>query len=96
MDQAQATDSSAGPRGWKAVYTIVERQGSEKKHWVRIGSAFVNRDQSLNVKLDAVPVNGTIHIREIDEEELERSRRRREARGDARGDGRQATFGGAP
>ncbi len=64
-------------RGWKAVYTIVERQGSEKKYWVRIGSAFVNQDQSLNVKLDAMPVNGSIHIRDVDEEELERARRRR-------------------
>lgn len=67
-------------RTWKAVYTIVERQGSEKKYWVRIGSAFVNQDQSLNVKLDAMPVNGSIHIRDIDEEELERARQRRAAR----------------
>ena len=67
-------------RTWKAVYTIVERQGHEKKFWVRIGSAFVNQDQSLNVKLDAMPVNGSIHIRDIDEEELERARQRRVAR----------------
>ena len=67
-------------RGWKAVYTIVERPGAEKKYWVRIGSAFVNRDQSLNVRLDAMPVNGTIHIRDVDEEDLERAKARREAR----------------
>jgi len=70
-------------RTWKAVYTIVERQGHEKKFWVRIGSAFVNQDQSLNVKLDAMPVNGSIHIRDIDEEELERARQRKAARSSA-------------
>ncbi len=47
---------------FKVVYTIVER--GEKKAWVRIGTAFVNRDQSLNVKLDAHPTNGALHIRD--------------------------------
>ena len=47
---------------WKAVYTIVERNG--RKHWLRIGIAFTNRDLSLNVRLDAMPVNGQLQIRE--------------------------------
>ena len=47
------------------VFTIVERaqkgnasdaDDSEKKYWVKIGAAFVNRDESLNVYLDAVPI----------------------------------------
>ena len=46
----------------KAVYTIVER--GEKSFWTRIGVAYVNRDGSLNIKLDAVPVNGTLHVRD--------------------------------
>lgn len=46
------------------VYTIVERERDGKKFWVRIGAAFRNRDGSLNAFLDAVPVNGTMHIRE--------------------------------
>ena len=54
------------------VFTIVERaqkgnasdaDDSEKKYWVKIGAAFVNRDESLNVYLDAVPVNGMLHLR---------------------------------
>ena len=60
-----------GGRKWKAVYTIVERsqgsgaaEGGDRKFWVRIGTAFINRDQSLNVRLDAVPTNGTLHIRD--------------------------------
>lgn len=52
---------------WKAVYTIVERAGdSSKKFWLRIGTAFVNRDGSINVKLDAMPTNGTLHIRDYE------------------------------
>jgi len=56
-------DDSFGQASWKAVYTIVER-GLNKRHFVRIGVAFVNRDGSLNVRLDAVPVNGQLHIRD--------------------------------
>jgi hypothetical protein len=47
------------------VYTIVEREKDRKKLWVRIGSAFRNRDGSLNAMLDAMPTNGSIHIREL-------------------------------
>jgi len=47
------------------VYTIVEREKDKKKLWVRIGSAFRNRDGSLNAMLDAVPTNGSLHIREL-------------------------------
>ena len=47
---------------FKVVYAIVER--GPKKHWLRIGLAFVNRDGSLNVRLDAVPLSGQLHIRD--------------------------------
>jgi hypothetical protein len=53
------------PRTWRPVYTIVER--GSKKHWVRIGTAFDNRDRSINLKLDAMPTNGTLQIRDRDE-----------------------------
>lgn len=48
---------------WRAVYTIADR-GNGRKYWLRIGVAFVNRDNSLNVRLDAIPLNGQLHIRE--------------------------------
>ena len=51
-------------RGVKIVYTIVERPHTGKKFWVRVGAAFVNRDGSLNVHLDAMPVNGELQIRD--------------------------------
>ncbi|MGC4066930.1 MAG: hypothetical protein QM784_20300 [Polyangiaceae bacterium] len=46
----------------KIVYVITERGG--KNYWNRIGVAFVNGDGSLNVKLEAIPVNGELHVRD--------------------------------
>ncbi len=46
----------------KSVYTIVDRGG--KTFWIRIGVGFTNRDGSLNLKLDAIPVNATLHVRD--------------------------------
>ncbi len=46
----------------KIVYVISERGG--KNYWNRIGVAFVNGDGSLNVKLEAIPVNGEMHVRD--------------------------------
>jgi len=48
----------------KYVYTIVEREGLEKKQWIKIGVAFVNKDASLNLRLDALPINGNLHVRD--------------------------------
>ena len=46
----------------KLVYAITER--GERSYWTRIGVAYTNRDGSLNIKLDAVPVSGTMQVRE--------------------------------
>jgi len=46
------------------VYTIIERPGMERSFWVRIGRAFVNRDGSYNLMLDALPTNGKLHLRQ--------------------------------
>lgn len=47
----------------KNVYTVIE--GADRKpRWLRIGVAFVNTDGSLNVRLDALPTNGTLQIRD--------------------------------
>jgi hypothetical protein len=66
MNELQGLPGAEAPKTLKAVYTIVKRPGMEKSLWVRIGTAFVNRDCSLNVKLDASPTNGELHIRDID------------------------------
>ncbi len=50
----------------KAVYTVIDRGEGEahRAFWVRIGAAFVNRDGSFTVRLDALPVNGVLQIRD--------------------------------
>ena len=49
----------------KAVYTIMESKDPTKKaFWLRVGAAFTNRDGSYTVKLDALPTNGSLHIRD--------------------------------
>ncbi len=47
----------------KAVFTVVER-GAGKSYWVRVGVGFVNRDGSITLKLDAIPVNATLQVRD--------------------------------
>ena len=46
-----------------AVFAIknTDRRGSV---WIRCGTAFVNKDESLNVWLDALPLDGKLHCRE--------------------------------
>ncbi len=46
----------------KIVYVISERNG--RSFWNRCGIAFVNADGSLNVKLESLPVNGEVQIRD--------------------------------
>jgi hypothetical protein len=50
-------------KNMKSVYTVIDR-GQGKSIWVRVGVGFTNRDGSLNLRLDAIPVNGTLQVRE--------------------------------
>lgn len=50
-------------RDMKVVYTVVDR-GQGKSFWIRVGVGFTNRDGSLNLRLDAIPVNGTLQVRD--------------------------------
>lgn len=53
------------PTNMLEVFTIVESDDPNRKNrWTKIGVAFRNRDGSINVHLDAVPINGKLHIRE--------------------------------
>jgi hypothetical protein len=57
--------ATAAPARKKLIaYNIIEREGLEKAIWSRVGTAFVNRDGSLNIHLDALPVHGKLHVRE--------------------------------
>ncbi len=52
----------------KDVFHILEKEAEKgepaKAIWTKIGIAFLNRDQSLNVRLDMLPLNGKLHIRD--------------------------------
>jgi hypothetical protein len=50
-------------KSMKAVYTVIEK-GPGKSFWVRIGAGFTNRDGSMNLHLDALPVNGKLQVRD--------------------------------
>lgn len=47
---------------FKDVFTVV--QNGEKEYWNRIGLAFPNKDGSLTVRLNALPLDGRLQIRE--------------------------------
>ena len=66
MHEAQeGPPPDTGERGkFKVVYTIIDRGPDKKAIWIRIGASFPNRDGSWNVKLDALPTNGSLQIRD--------------------------------
>ena len=48
-------------RMWDAYHVREYSEG--KSQWTRIGIAFLNRDQSINVVLDALPITGKVQLR---------------------------------
>jgi hypothetical protein len=49
------------------IYNLVEKDskdGGKKTIWNKVGTAFVNRDGSLNLILDAIPLSGRCQVRE--------------------------------
>lgn len=73
------------PLLWSRSMTMNEKQmfkvispakgKDDKTYWTRVGSAFRNKDDSINVYLDAFPKSFEFQIRELTEED----RQRREA-----------------
>ncbi len=65
----------------KIAYVIKERAG--QKYWTRVGVAFVNSDGSINVRLEAMPVNGELHIRDyVPRDEVTGTRGKQNGHGD--------------
>jgi hypothetical protein len=49
-----------------AVYAIPESKDGEKRFWPKIGIAFTNRDGSITLLLEALPLGtNTLQIREL-------------------------------
>ncbi len=49
------------------VFSLKKNERSGATVWVRAGNAYVNKDGSMNIWLDVLPLNGTLHIRETQE-----------------------------
>lgn len=64
----------------KMKYVYVISGKGERKFWTKVGVAFVNRDGSLNCKLDSLPIDGELHIRDFTPKE-ERSPSSNDRRG---------------
>jgi len=45
------------------VFNVRDRGEGKKSSWTEIGVGFENKDGSLNLMLDAVPISGKIQVR---------------------------------
>lgn len=55
-----------------AIFGVVKRSEGGKGFWTRIGSAYVNRDGSFNLRFDYLPANlaeTTIQVRSVERSE---------------------------
>jgi hypothetical protein len=68
-------------RTFKVLAAIPKREGGH--WWMRCGNGHTNRDDSINVYLDAVPRDLKFTLRELDEEDLKRREAYRATHGDA-------------
>ncbi len=63
------TNGGAGGARRLQVWAIPESRDGEKAFWVKIGVAFTNRDGSINLILDALPLGtNRLQIREQKDE----------------------------
>jgi hypothetical protein len=77
-------------RTFKVLAAIPKRDGGH--FWMRCGNGYTNKDDSINVYLDAVPRDMKFQLRELEEEDL----RRREAHRTTHSGGENAGPGDAP
>ncbi|MBI4511792.1 MAG: hypothetical protein HY698_19315 [Deltaproteobacteria bacterium] len=55
----------ATTRKKRVVCPVSAKDG--KTYWLRMGNAYVNKDNSINVYLDCLPVNGRLQVRDWDD-----------------------------
>jgi hypothetical protein len=53
---------------FKVLCPITKKDGST--YWMRVGTGFPNKDDSVNLYLDVLPANQKLQLREMDEEDL--------------------------
>ncbi|WP_394823235.1 hypothetical protein [Pendulispora albinea] len=62
LNSTNGTNSPRHLHPMKIAYTVSERQG--RSFWTRIGVGYINRDGSINIRLDAMPVSGNLQLRD--------------------------------
>ena len=70
-------------RTFKVLAAIPKRDGGH--WWMRCGNGHTNKDDSINVYLDAVPRDLKFTLRELDDEDLRRREAYRATHGEAEG-----------
>jgi O-succinylbenzoate synthase len=62
------SEQNPGRKPPLAVYAIIERKEGQKSLWIKVGAAFVNRDGSTSLLLDAFPIGtNRLQVREARE-----------------------------
>lgn len=56
------------PNNKRLTVFSIKDTADKRSVWVKAGSAWVNRDGSLNVYLDVLPLEGRLHVREWKED----------------------------
>ncbi|HEY4717320.1 MAG TPA: hypothetical protein VII00_09490 [bacterium] len=51
-------------KSYKHVFMVEKSGDGERTFWTKVGVAFVNKDNSLTVELNAIPLSGRLQIRE--------------------------------
>ncbi len=76
MEFPSTPNTANTPNNRKMIYTMTERDG--RTYWTRVGTGFVNKDGSITLRLEALPTNGTLQVREWEsaEQRAEAMRRR--------------------
>ena len=69
MEQTQAAPPQR--KDMKIVYVVTERAG--RSFWTRVGTGFVNRDGSVNLRLDAIPISGNLQVRDYEPRDADRA-----------------------
>lgn len=58
---------------YKVLSPIPKKNGTT--FWLRVGTAYTNKDNSINLYLDVLPKDGRLQLREFEEGELNMSTR---------------------
>jgi hypothetical protein len=52
------------------VFGLCPKASGTGSYFMRLGTGWLNRDNSINLKIDAFPKSGELQIREMDEDDL--------------------------